>query len=458
MYFFHQAKGKKTTLFLKPGLINETANPQRAKHSNYRQENNVRRELSFCQNSTKMNVVVKGRNANTDVSEKIKFHRKEIGNSFGITRNSGNNRPKSKVTSKLCSKQPLKDGRKRQLPNRRIALIRQHLERINENIDLANAQRDRAHGEKASRVVENVVRVRDDVFREDNHIYFPEEHVLNNDEHGLRDEENHTQSNTKQPFLHSLYGDVNNSNLLREFKGISRGIDTINNEKIDDQKPSQKQQPMRRIRKTWKKNILVNFPITYSQVDTSVSHNTISAEQKPQRTEKTPEKTPKMPQLHLKSVKIARERIYISGGVQKNDYFAHKAMIEHDPEMGTFITRGAMCTGRYNHGTAQLGDEIYQVGGNSGFFEQLRSVESYSPKHGQWTAKPSMGEARDEFSLAVCEGCLYAIGGHNGIQDLRSVEKFDARENSWSFVSPMRNYRAGACAVAVDDRYAGIVC
>ena len=480
MYFFHQAKDKKT-LFLKPGLINETANPQRAKHSNYRQEN-VGRELSFCQNSKKMNDLVNGRNANTHVSEKIKSHRKEIGNSFGITGKAGHNCPKSKVTSKLCSKQPLKDGRKRRrLPNRRIALIREHLERINENIDHANAQRNRAHGENAFRMVENtvrvgrpktrvvenavrvdrpktrvvekVVRVRDDVFRGDNNIYFPEEHLLINDEHGLGDEESDTQSKNKQPFLHSLHGDMNNPNLSRESKGISRGIDTINNEKIDDQKPSQKQQPMRRIRKMWTKDVLVNFPITQRQVDKGGAHNIIRADQRPQSTGKTPDKTSEIPQL--KSVKIVRERIYISGGVQKNDYFAHKAIMEHDPEMGIFVTRAAMCTGRYNHGIAQLGDEIYQVGGNSGFFEQLRSVESYSPKHGQWTARPSMGEARDEFSLAVCDGCLYAIGGHNGIQDLRSVEKFDARENSWSFVSPMRNYRAGACAVAVDDRYAG---
>jgi kelch-like protein 19 len=154
----------------------------------------------------------------------------------------------------------------------------------------------------------------------------------------------------------------------------------------------------------------------------------------------------------LKCKKVVRERLHITGGIQKNDYFSHKAILEFNPETGTYITRGAMCTGRYNHGMAQLGNEIYLVGGNSGFFEQLRSVESYSPEHEQWTVKPSMREARDEFSLAVCDGCLYAIGGHNGIQDLRSVEKFDARENSWSFVSPMKNYRAGACAVAVSNR------
>ena len=388
-----------------------TENPRRARRSNHRQENDAERK-SFCQNAKKMNESAKGQNAK--ISETIKSHEKEIGNNLAITRKTGDNRLKSKASSQLCNSKTVKDGRK--CPNKRVALIREHLERINDHIERANGHEENT-----------------------------EEHALNNDGHAPCEGEHDTASNNEQTFVHV---DVYSPNVTREYRDTARGKDVIERRQNNDQKPSQeKQQPLasvRKIRKMWTKDILANFPI--AQDDKSGALNTTNNGQKA-----APRKTSDI-QQPKERVKIVRERIHISGGVQKNDYFAHKALTEYDPETGAFITRGAMCTGRYNHGIAQLGEEIYQVGGNSGFFEQLRSVESYSPKHEQWTSKPSMGEARDEFSLAVCDGCLYAIGGHNGIQDMRSVEKFNARENVWSFVSPMRNYRAGACACAVDDR------
>ena len=149
------------------------------------------------------------------------------------------------------------------------------------------------------------------------------------------------------------------------------------------------------------------------------------------------------------------ERLFLTGGIQKNNYFARRVVFEYDPINSVYVTSTAMTTSRYNHAVARVGHELYLVGGNSGFFEQLRSVESYSVERTEWSTEASMHEARDEFSLAACDGCLYAIGGHNGIRDLRSVEKLDVGEReaaSWSFVSSMGSYRAGACAVTVENR------
>ena len=149
------------------------------------------------------------------------------------------------------------------------------------------------------------------------------------------------------------------------------------------------------------------------------------------------------------------ERLFLTGGIQKNNYFARRVVFEYDPVNSVYVTSTAMTTSRYNHAIARVGHELYIVGGNSGFFEQLRSVESYSVERTEWSTEASMHEARDEFSLAACDGRLYAIGGYNGIRDLRSVEKLDVGEReaaSWSFVSSMGSYRAGACAVTVENR------
>ena len=423
-------------MFLKPGLIHETANPQRYsekdKRSIHQQEKDVERKSAFYQNSKKMNDDMERRDANSNISNEVECQRKDIGDNIVIGAKAGNICSKSKPSKQVFSK-PMTDTTKPSLPNKRIALIREHLERINEYIERANAQGKRVHEENAP--------------SNKGHVLCVEEHVLNYEERDI-------QSNNKRAFLHDH---VNNSSLTRECKEVASDTGMIKQEQVDematneqnDRKPSQEQESViitRKIRRMWTKDFRTKFPKLQSQDDRSPDDN-------PHREckEVVPNKTSEI-QQPLKCKKVARERLYITGGIQKNDYFSHKAILEFNPKTGTYITRGAMCTGRYNHGMAQLGNEIYLVGGNSGFFEQLRSVESYSSEHEQWTVKPSMREARDEFSLAVCDECLYAIGGHNGIQDLRSVEKFDARENSWSFVSPMKNYRAGACAVAVSNR------
>jgi hypothetical protein len=502
-------------LFLKPGLVTETANPQRngakCKHSIEHQGNDINRKFSSSQNSKKVNenTTTEGRNANSNkISKEIERQRKGNDNNFVI---SGKARRKPKPSKQFCSK-PVNDRRKRSPANRRVALIKEHLERINEHIERANAQGKRAHEENApakshipqnksavregnkfarvdtpeTRVVKQTVRVEDNTSREDKHVYSSQEHVFGQDglvlcynehsiddevhvlggtEHVLGDEEHDVQGNTERACLH---GHVHNSTLTREYKEVARDTNMMRKGQVnellksmndvDDRMPesSYEQEPAiitRKIRKMWTTDFQTNFPIIQSQDDKKV-YNRKSLDQNPRSAcnEGIPNKNSEIEQQPLKCEEIVRERIYLTGGIQRDDYFAHKAILELKPETGTYTTREAMCSGRYNHGIAQLGNEIYLVGGNSGFFEQLRSAESYSPKHEQWTIKPSMHEARDEFSLAVCDGFLYAIGGHNGIQDLRSVERFDARENSWRFVSPMRNYRAGACAVAIDDR------
>lgn len=112
-----------------------------------------------------------------------------------------------------------------------------------------------------------------------------------------------------------------------------------------------------------------------------------------------------------------RERIFLAGGIQ-DDYFARKALLEYDPVNSVYIPCSAMKVSRFNHGIVQVEKEIYFVGDNSGLFEQLRSVESYSVERNEWSSHASMHESRDEFSLVNCGRFLYAIGGHDGIHDL----------------------------------------
>lgn len=221
----------------------------------------------------------------------------------------------------------------------------------------------------------------------------------------------------------------------------------------------------RKVRKRWKiektvPTILCVQKEVSTQIATSpgqdlLTTNAIEIENEGHSNTPCPNVQAFVPRVSPDSHKQPPERLFLTGGIQKNSYFARRVVLEYDPINSVYVTSSAMATNRYNHAIARVGHELYLVGGNSGFFEQLRSVESYSVERTEWSSGASMHEARDEFSLAACDGCLYAIGGHNGIRDLRSVEKLDVGERetaSWSFVSSMGSYRAGACAVTVGNR------
>ncbi|VEL28854.1 unnamed protein product [Protopolystoma xenopodis] len=39
--------------------------------------------------------------------------------------------------------------------------------------------------------------------------------------------------------------------------------------------------------------------------------------------------------------------------------------------------------------------------------------------------------------LCTLHGCLYAVGGQDGIVELNTVERYDPVTNIWEFVAPM---------------------
>ncbi len=46
--------------------------------------------------------------------------------------------------------------------------------------------------------------------------------------------------------------------------------------------------------------------------------------------------------------------------------------------------------------------------------------------------------------VAILEGPLYAVGGHDGWSYLNTVERYDPESRSWSYVAPMSMARSTA--------------
>ena len=80
-----------------------------------------------------------------------------------------------------------------------------------------------------------------------------------------------------------------------------------------------------------------------------------------------------------------------------------------------------------------------------------------SPSHtdtNQWSNIASMSTRRSSVGVAILNGCLYAVGGYDGVarQCLNSVERYDPVADEWVLVEPMNQRRSGA-AVAVLENF-----
>eukprot|EP00808_Paulinella_micropora_P022002 g3208.t1 len=95
---------------------------------------------------------------------------------------------------------------------------------------------------------------------------------------------------------------------------------------------------------------------------------------------------------------------------------------------------------------------IYALGGASDADDlksALSSVERLHAKTGEWQTVTSMTSKRVGCSVALYDGALFAIGGHDGTCELSSVEKMDLRSNKWEEVACLPNGGRTGCAAAV---------
>lgn len=71
-------------------------------------------------------------------------------------------------------------------------------------------------------------------------------------------------------------------------------------------------------------------------------------------------------------------------------------------------------------------------------------VECYDTETGQWETACPTQSPRNGVGLAMLNGILYAIGGHDGQRFQNSVEVFDPRVNRWKTIASLKHRRASA--------------
>ena len=146
-------------------------------------------------------------------------------------------------------------------------------------------------------------------------------------------------------------------------------------------------------------------------------------------------------------------KLYVFGGTAPSagdDHDAASRTCErYDPVADAWESLPDLPTARSGAAAAVLGGKLWVAGGSDGT-ELKRTVETFDPLTGTWDcSKADLVTARHRPALAVLNGKLHALGGTLGLngpayehmfagyEKMVSVEKYNARKNSWSVVSSM---------------------
>ncbi|XP_077399392.1 kelch-like protein 33 [Vanacampus margaritifer] len=110
---------------------------------------------------------------------------------------------------------------------------------------------------------------------------------------------------------------------------------------------------------------------------------------------------------------------------------------------------------KFRHAVASLGGRLFVVGGCYFYAKDnvMKSTYSYDPKKDLWKRCTDMQECRSNFSMVVHRGQLCAIGGDKQLNtNLNSVEMYDTKADTWSFVHPLNHPLSGQAASVLDGR------
>lgn len=94
---------------------------------------------------------------------------------------------------------------------------------------------------------------------------------------------------------------------------------------------------------------------------------------------------------------------------------------------------------------------IYALGGWTNEFKPINGTERFDPYKDEWTEVSAMTRPRCGVGVAILNGFLYAIGGHDGQVYLKSAERFRIADEVWfNDVADMRGERTSVGVVALN--------
>uniref|UniRef100_A0A8C5D3I3 Kelch-like protein 36 n=1 Tax=Gouania willdenowi TaxID=441366 RepID=A0A8C5D3I3_GOUWI len=147
--------------------------------------------------------------------------------------------------------------------------------------------------------------------------------------------------------------------------------------------------------------------------------------------------------------------VYISGGHDSQIGPYRRDVLSYDPLLDDegWVQRRPMSRARGWHCMASLQHCIYAIGGSDDSEDtterfDIRQVESYDPRHDQWTPVARLLLPNSEAGVAVWTGRIFVLGGYSweSMMFSKATQVYDPEQRSWSRGPDLPKCVAGASA------------
>lgn len=143
------------------------------------------------------------------------------------------------------------------------------------------------------------------------------------------------------------------------------------------------------------------------------------------------------------------QRIYVIGG-WTNETKPTATVEKFDPYNDSWTQIRSMTKARCGVGAAILDKYLYAIGGYDGM-NYTKSVERMNIENETWYVDvKEMISERTSVGVVVLDGFIYAIGGQSGRDVSDKVEKYDPEKNIWQTCVSMQERRLGAGVTVLD--------
>ncbi|VDL97571.1 unnamed protein product [Schistocephalus solidus] len=141
--------------------------------------------------------------------------------------------------------------------------------------------------------------------------------------------------------------------------------------------------------------------------------------------------------------------IYAVGGITA-DGDCQSIVEAYHPLLDRWEVVESMSTQRSRIAVVVLNGCLYAIGGLDGT-SRLNTVERFDPKTGVWHRVASMNYRRSALGAAVLNGRIYVCGGYDGVASLRTCEVYNPDQNRWQVIPSMTECRSAGGVVALPD-------
>ncbi len=145
-------------------------------------------------------------------------------------------------------------------------------------------------------------------------------------------------------------------------------------------------------------------------------------------------------------------QVYVLGGFRSDGSVANTVEI-YDPDGDTWTMSAPLPVGLHHAAAASVGGRLYVIGGFTDFlFSPVDSVFEYDPDANTWTAKAQMPTARGSIGIGVLNGLIYAVGGSPLARE-RDLAVYDPGTDTWTVLPDMPTPRNHLAAGIIDGRF-----